>query len=121
MIDQAVGRCERQLTQQIDRFQDDIREREAALHTELRVLEASLRAELAAVRDEVLKEHASLRLEIRHVGGTVISESARLSSTLRNELADQRVEQFKRSHVFWLAQIVALGALITLLVRTLST
>jgi hypothetical protein len=121
MIDQAVGRFECQLTQQIDRFQDDMRDREAALHTELRVLEASLRAELAAVRDEILKEHASLRLEIRSVGGTVVKESARLASTMRNELADHREERFKPSLVFWLGQIVPISTLITLLARTLST
>ena len=121
MVDHAVGCFERQLTEQIDRFQDDMREREVALHTELRVLEASLRAELAAVRDEILQDQASLRLEIRHVGGTVVSESATLGSTLRIALAHHRLERFNRSLVFWLGQIVAFGGLIALLARTLST
>jgi hypothetical protein len=120
MIDQAVERFERQLTHQIVGFRDDILEGEAALHTELRVVEASLRAEIAACRAEIHQQHAALRLEMRDLVGASVRETATLASTLRKEMADRRVWLFKWSFAFWLGQFIAFGGLMTMLLRALS-
>ena len=118
VTNQAIERFERELTHQLGGFRDDLREGEASLHTEMRVLETSLRAELSAVRDDVREEHATLRLEMRDIRGTIVRETATLGSALRRELADQRVELFKWSFAFWFGQIVALGGLMTVLFRS---
>ena len=117
VTNQTLERFERQLTHQIGGFRDDLREGEASLHTEMRVLETSLRAELSAVRDEVREGHVSLRLEMRDIGATIVRETTTLGSTLRREMAEQRVELLKWSFAFWFGQIVALGGLMTVLFR----
>jgi hypothetical protein len=111
MIDQAVERFERQLTHQIVGFRDDIREGEAALHTELRVLEASLRKDLSAARDEGRQAQASLHIELRDIGASGVTAVA----TLRKEIADQRRELRRWLFALWLGQLVGFGALATLL------
>ena len=120
MIDQAVERFERQLTHQIVGFRDDILEREAALHTELRVVEASLRAEIGACRTEGRERHAALRLDIRELGGASVRETATLDATLRREMADQRVWLLKWSLSLFLGWFVGFVALATLVLRALS-
>jgi hypothetical protein len=118
MIDQAVERFERQLTHHIGGFRDDIREGEAALHTELRVVEASLRKEISASQAEGRDEHTRLRIEIHDVQRAIIREAHALSATLRQDMAAQHVALLKWSIALWLGQFAALVALLTLLLRT---
>jgi hypothetical protein len=118
MIDQAVERFERQLTHHIGGFRDDIREGEAALHTELRVLEASLRNEMAALQADRRDDHTRLRIEIHDVQRVIVRESLALGATLRKDMADQRVAQLKWWLAFWLGQFAALVGLLALLLRT---
>ena len=120
MIDPAVERFERQLTHQIVGFRDDILEGEAALHTELRGLEASLRAEIAECRAELRQGHAAVRLELRNLAGASVRETAMLAATLRTEIADQRVWLLKWSFAVAVGQLIALGGLMALLLRSLS-
>jgi hypothetical protein len=120
MSDQAVERFERQLTHQIVGFRDEVLEGEAALHTELRVVEASLRGEIAACRTETCEGHAALRLEIRELGRASVREAAMLDATLRQELADQRLWLLKWSLALFLSQFVCLVGLTTLVLRALS-
>jgi hypothetical protein len=111
MIDQAVERFERQLTHQIVGFRDDIREGEAALHTELRVLEASLRKDMSVARDEGRQAHASLHIEVRDIGAAGIAAVA----SLRKEIAEQHRELRRWLFALWIAQLIGFGALATLL------
>jgi hypothetical protein len=120
MIDQAVDRFERQLTHQIVGFRDDLLEREAALHTELRVREASMRAEIAACRTELREGHATLRVEIRELERASVRETATLDATLRQRMAEQRLWLLKWSLVLCLGQFVGIVALARLVLHALS-
>ena len=120
MVNQAVERVERQLLHQLGGFRDDLREGEAALHTELRVLEASLRAELSAARTEMREGHTALRVEMRDIRVAIVREIATLDTALRKEMAGQRADLLKWSLAFWFGQFVGLGGLMTVLFRTFS-
>ena len=118
MIDQAVERFERQLTHQIDGFRDDLRVGEAALQTELRVLDVAVRGAIADCRQEMREGQAALRVEIHELQRAIARESAALGATLRSEMAEQRMALCRWAIVFWLGQWVGLGTLLAVMLRS---
>ena len=133
VTNQTVERFERELIRQISGLRGEVRQVGTSLRGEVRQAETSLREEMrqsittlraemregdAALRLELREGDAAIRLEVRDMGVAIVREIAALGSTLRKEMADQRAELFKWSFAFRLGQLVGLGGLMTILLRS---
>ena len=73
----------------------------------------------AAIRQEMTQTAASLRQEMAELGSTLRQEMAQLGAGLRQEMSAGRFELLKWCFVFWVGQVVAIGGVMSLMLRIL--
>ena len=69
----------------------------------------------------LVEETSKLRVEMAQGFASVRQEMAQGFSSLRQEIADGRFDLLKWSFVFWIGQVVAIGGIVGVLLRTLPS
>jgi hypothetical protein len=84
---------------------------------------SSLRLEMAqqgsGLRLEMAQQGAGLRVEMAQQGADLRQEMNQLAAGLRAEMAAGRVELIRWSFLFWVGQVIAIGGVMGVLLRTL--
>jgi hypothetical protein len=132
VIAACTDRFERRLTGEISnvrvemaRLGADLRQEIAGTRADLRQEMATMRADLrqematlgATLRQEMAAMGAGLRQEMAAMGAGVRQEMAAMDAGLRQEAASGRVELVKWCFLFWVGQVLAIGGLMSMMLR----
>jgi hypothetical protein len=95
-----------------ERFERRLVEEISSLRLEMAQQGASLRLEMA-------QQGAGLRVEMAQQGADLRQAMNQLAAGLRAEMAAGRVELIRWSFLFWVGQVIAIGGVMGVLLRTL--
>jgi hypothetical protein len=73
--------------------------------------------EVAGLRVEMAQSHATLRTEIAQTEGRLVKEIQLGFGTIRQEMANNRVELLRWAFLFWVGQFFAVAGLVGVLTR----
>jgi len=76
-----------------------------------------LSKEVAGLRVEMAEGHATLRSEIAQAQGRLVKEMQIGFGTIRQEMANNRVEFLRWAFLFWVGQFFAVAGLVGVLTR----
>jgi hypothetical protein len=125
-------RFERRLADELSKVRVEIARLGAALRTEMADIRADLRETIAAqgadlrremaaqgadLRQALAAQGADLRQAMAAQGADLRHEMAGLRADLRQEIAAGRVELFKWCFLFWIGQVLAIGGLMSVMLR----
>jgi hypothetical protein len=79
--------------------------------------ERRLTEEVSKLRLEIVQGDSGLRQEMSELGGNLRREMMELGAGLRQEMSDGRFELLKWCFVFWVGQVVAVGAIVGVMFR----
>lgn len=65
----------------------------------------------------LVEEISGVRLQLVQVESSIRQDMAQLGSGLRQEIAAGRVELFKWCSLFWIAQVLAIGGIVGVMLR----
>jgi hypothetical protein len=80
--------------------------------------ERRLVEEVAGLRVEMAEGHATLRSEIAQSEGRLVKEMQIGLGTIRQEMANNRVEFLRWAFLFWVGQFFAVAGLVRVLMKT---
>ena len=129
----CLERFERRLVEKVAGLRVEMADGHAKLRTEIASLrreivgemaqmEGRLRTDIASLRGEMTQMDGRLRIEIAQTGGTLRGDLVREMqigfATVRQEMANNRVEFLRWSFLFWVGQFFAVAGLVGILMRT---
>lgn len=65
----------------------------------------------------LVQEIAGVRVELAHVGAALRDEIRQVDGAIRQEMSAGRVELLKWCFLFWIGQVVAVGTLMSVMLR----
>jgi hypothetical protein len=121
VIAACTDRFERRLTDETSNVRVEMARLGADLRQEMASMRADLRQEMATMRADLRQEMATmgatLRQEMAAMGADLRQEMAAMGAGLRQEAASGRVELVKWCFLFWVGQVLAIGGLMSLMLR----
>lgn len=87
---------------------------ESRMDARFTAFSAEIRGE---IRGELVRTEAALRQEITNVDANLRVAMSEGFAKLRSEMSEMRVDVLRWSFLFWIGQLVALGSLMTVLLR----
>jgi hypothetical protein len=67
----------------------------------------------------LVEEVSGLRVQIAHVESRIRQDMAQLGASLREDIATGRVDLFKWCCLFWVGQVLAIGGMLSVVLRVM--
>ena len=119
----CTERFDRRLVEEVSGLRVQIAQVESGIRQDMAQQGASLREEMAhlraSLREEMAQLGASLREEMAQLGASLREDMAQLGTSLREDIATGRVELFKWCFLFWVGQVLAIGGMLSVVLRVM--
>ncbi len=123
VIATCTERFERRLSEEIGGVRVQIAKLEASLGHGTVQMGASIRQDMvemgASIRQETAQMGASIRQDMVEMGASIRQEMAQMGASIRQDIASGRVEILKWCFLFWIGQVLAVGTLLSVMLRLL--
>jgi hypothetical protein len=120
----SADRFERRLTEEIGGLRVDVLKHGASLRQELANIRLDMTAGDAALRQEIAAGHAALRQEMGRGDDALRQEMTVGFTAVRQQISDLRLDMttmkfdlLKWSFAFWVGQVLAVAAILSLFLR----
>jgi hypothetical protein len=123
VIATCTDRFERRLSEEIAGVRVQLAQVEGSLKKEISGMGAAIRQEMAemnvAIRNDMAGMTVAIRSEMAEMNVAIRSDMAGMNVAIRSDMATARVELLKWCFLFWIGQVVAVGTMLSVMLRVL--